>query len=238
MKTIIYYLKNPNFIHCESQFQKHGIDELGHYITLNGTVFYPQGGGQPADQGTLFNKEHNIEIHHVRLIENEVRHYTKQQHSFEYDETVSSEINPDKRKLHSRLHTAGHLLSNMMEQHHQGCTPIKGHHFPGEAYVEFKMKKLTNELDLDALSQKINQVIMTNFALETLFISGNELHQYCPNLPYTIPEEEQIRLIRIGNYPFQPCGGTHVNQLNELKAVKLIKVKIKQDRLKISYDLA
>ena len=74
--------------------------------------------------------------------------------------------------------------------------------------------------------------------LESKFISGNELSQYCPNLPYSIPAEDQIRLIRIEDYPFQPCGGTHLLNLNELKTVQLIKAKIKQDRLKISYDLA
>ncbi|CEG56601.1 alanine--tRNA ligase-related protein [Legionella fallonii] len=238
MKTILYYLKNPGLTEYAAQYQNHGIDELGAYITLDSTIFYPQGGGQPADQGTMIINDQIIEIHHVRTINNEVRHYTKQPYSFNYGETVFSKIDTSKRWLHTRLHTAGHLLSNIMEKIHPEWMAIKGHHFPGEAYVEFKSKQSTNAIDLEELNQKINHIIKSAPSLDTLFISGKELQQYCPNLPYAIPEEEQIRLIKIGDHPFQPCGGTHVSQLNELKEVQLIKAKIKQDRLKISYHLA
>lgn len=238
MSTILTYLNDSLQTTNNSTFESQGSDELGHYLVLDNTIFYPQGGGQPSDQGIMTIHDHLIEIHHVRLIKNEVRHYTKQQHPFNRGHRVYSQINKEKRLTHTRLHTAGHLLSNIMEILYPEWIAVKGHHFPGEAYVEFKAKQSINHVDLTQLNKEINQLIQANLILESKFISGNKLIQYCPNLPYSIPAEKQIRLIRIGDNPFQPCGGTHVLHLDELKVVQLIKSKIKNDRLKISYELA
>ena len=238
MNTKLNYLDNPLLTENQSTYQSHGLDDLGSYVTLYSTIFYPQGGGQPADQGSISINNSTIEIHHVRMVHKEVRHYAHHHQSFEPGCVVNSQINKEKRLIHTQLHTAGHLLSNVVEKMHPDWVAIKGHHFPGEAYVEFKSKQAIKNIELVQLEKEIKQIIETNLTLKSQFISGNELSKYCPNLPYSIPEEEQIRLIRIGDYPFQPCGGTHLLHLNELKGVQLIKVKIKQDRLKISYDLA
>lgn len=238
MKTKLNYLDNPMWTENKSIYQNYGLDDFGSYIILDNTIFYPQGGGQPADQGIITLKDSMIEIHHVRMIHNEVRHYTHQQQHFEPGSVVDSQINKEKRLTHTRFHTAGHLLSNIVEKMHPDWVAVKGHHFPGEAYVEFKSKQSINDIDLAQLDKEIKQVIETNPTIESKFISGNELSKYCPNLPYSIPAEEQIRLVRIGNYSFHPCGGTHLLNLSELKKVQLIKAKIKQDRLKISYDLS
>ncbi|MCL9685388.1 alanine--tRNA ligase-related protein [Legionella maioricensis] len=238
MKTKLNYLDNPLLTENTSTYQNHGLDDLGHYLTLNNTIFYPQGGGQPADQGVIAINDSLIEIHHVRMIHSQVRHYTRQPQIFEPGCVANSQINKEKRVTHTRFHSAGHLLSNIVEKMHPDWVAVKGHHFPGEAYVEFKAKHSIKNIDLSQVDKEIKQVIEENLRLESKFISGNELSKYCPNLPYSIPAEEQVRLIRIGDYPFQPCGGTHLLNLNELKIVRLIKAKIKQDRLKISYDLA
>lgn len=239
MNTIPNYLNNSDLFEDDAVLIKQDQDESGNYLILDNTIFYPQGGGQPSDQGFIAINGSSIPIIQVRTVHNEVRHYyTAPLKSNNPGQKVHCTINKEKRIKHSQLHSAGHLLSNVMEQFYPEWMAIKGHHFSGEAYVEFKPRKSVIEINCSSIQEEMLRLISTNLSLESRFIPGNELSQYCSNLPYSIPDHDTIRLVRIGNFPFQPCGGTHIKYLNELKAVTLTKLKIKNERMKIHYDIA
>lgn len=237
MKTKLIYLTNSNLSEYQAEFLKQDHDETGSYIILDSTIFYPQGGGQPADQGFINISGYNIPIHQVKLINDEVRHYTKDFHPLSRGEKAHCHIDQHKRLTHTRLHTAGHLVSNIMGQLYPHWIAIKGYHFPDGAFVEFMSRNSLDEINLNLIEVEINKAITANLKLELLIISADKLAQYCPSLPYSIPSEQEIRLIRIGDYSFQPCGGTHLQYLNELKNVRLIKCNIKNERLKIKYEI-
>lgn len=238
MKTILCYLNNPFLFEHNAIFLKQEVDEVGSYIILDSTLFYPQGGGQPSDQGFMTTSNGDIvSIHHVKSINNEVRHYTQHPVSLIQGQEIHCHINIEIRLKHSQLHSAGHLLSNLVEKIYPEWKAIKGHHFPGEAYVEFISSTSRTEIDLNTLNNELNQAIEASPTVESLFIAGEQLSKYCPDLPFSIPEGEKIRLIRIGNYPFQPCGGTHLDNLSNIKSIILTKYKIKKGHLKISYGI-
>lgn len=216
-----------------------GKDEKGYFIVLDKTIFYPQGGGQPSDKGHLIYNEKKIPIHSVKMVDKQIRHYTNMEYAEIVSHPVILQIDQNSRMLHAKLHTGGHLISNVVERIYQDCKAVKGHHFPGECYVEFivKTNKTAPELDIALLDQKINELINENRQLEKTNVSTEQLATICPDLPYAIPQGESVRLIKIASFEYQPCGGTHINSLSELKGLKLVKYKIKDNKIKIYYTI-
>ncbi len=97
----IYYEDTYRFS-GQAVVESFGVDDKGHYIILDRTLFYPQGGGQPADQGCLIIDEQQIHIRAVRLCDKEIRHYTALEYplvrlvkigSFDYSPCGGTHIN-------------------------------------------------------------------------------------------------------------------------------------------------
>ena len=238
METKRQYIKDTYKFSGSAQICAVESDAQGHYILLNQTIFYPQGGGQPSDQGTMVTGERVIPIHQVKCIDNEIRHYTDQAYNHLIGQKVECFISTETRLLHSRLHTAGHLISTVIEKLQPQWIAQKGHHFPNECFVEFITREQNHTIcSLETINQEINRCINENYPIETLEIAHNKLSQFCPNLSYTIPNKSAIRIMRIGEFPYQLCGGTHVKSLFELKGLEVIKFKIKGNILKIYYDI-
>ncbi|HQS83575.1 MAG TPA: alanyl-tRNA editing protein [Alphaproteobacteria bacterium] len=214
-------------------------DEKGYFVLLDQTFFYPQGGGQPSDQGQLILDDREIPIVSVRMVDGEVRHYTDQDYGNLSGQQATCIIDAEKRSLHSKLHTSGHLISNIVEELYPVYKALKGHHFPGECYVEFIAKNgFSDPIDLDFVSQKISEVISENKAIQTKMIASEDLPKLVPTFPYCVPAHSSIRIVSIGDFSYQPCGGTHVKTTSELQGLTITKVKIKNKTLKINYTLA
>jgi alanyl-tRNA synthetase len=223
----------------EAMIESANKDEKGPFIVLNQTIFYPQGGGQPSDQGQVCFKDRSIPVLSVRRIDGEIRHYTDQEYSQWIGEQVRCQVDLIKRKLHSRLHTAGHLISHVVEKMYPACKAIKGHHFPGECYVEFLAKERV-AIDSESIKRKMNEVIQQRQNVDSLFVTEAQFRELCPDLAYEVSKNrgQAIRLIKIGDFAYQPCGGTHVKETSELLGLDILKIKAKDRSLKIYYTLA
>lgn len=234
MKQIPDYHQKPECYESQSRIAAQGKDDAGNYVILENTIFYPQGGGQPSDQGMMRVENLEIPIHSVKIKEGEIRHYTAVEIPDFNNAAVSMTIDSQRRTLNSRLHSAGHVISHAIEDIYPGCRAIKGHHFPGECYVEFQYSE---EVDLSLVNAKIEQLIQQNAHVASAYVSGAELPKLCPNLSYTVPAHDQIRLIKIGAYEQQPCCGTHVQSLGELRGLRITKQKSKGGTLKLTYEI-
>lgn len=188
-------------------------------IELDQTCFHPQGGGQKGDRGTI----DGISVIDVKHAQNgQVEHYLELPNptdQFRVGQSVTIAIDEQWRKLNARLHTAGHLIAALVEEHFPNLQATKAHHWPQEARVEFAGSLPESEEVWKFLPQALEDAIEADLPVP---ITGNP---------------EQDRGIAIGNYPSIPCGGTHVESLSVLKKVELTKVKVKKDRLRISYDV-
>lgn len=115
---------------------------------------------------------------------------------------------------------------------------VKGHHFPNQCYVEFAEKNDGSEhISLELVHQEIEKHIEQDLLINKDQITGDKLYELCPHITYRLPKDQPIRVIRIGEFPFSPCGGTHVNSLKELKGLKITNHKIKKSNLKIYYEI-
>ena len=89
-----------------------GQDELGTYIRLDETIFHPQGGGQPSDEGTI-NGVQVIKLKDLREI-NEINHYVENISPFKVGDMVELSIDVEKRLEYAALHTAGHITGGIL----------------------------------------------------------------------------------------------------------------------------
>lgn len=238
MKTHLAYFDDTYKFDDNAIILSSDKDEIGYYVVLNQTIYYPQGGGQPSDQGTIIVGDITISITKVKSTDNEVRHYTLQDCSDLVGKQCRSLINRELRLMHAKLHTAGHLISNVIENLYPSWNAFKGHHFPDQCYVEFGLKSgAAVDVSIELVGAEIAGMIEKDHLISMEEVSGSKLQALCPDVPYKIPSDQAMRIARIGNFPFQPCGGTHVKSLKELQGLEITKYKMKNNLLKIYYQI-
>ena len=179
-------------------------------VILDRTLFHVQGGGQPSDVGFIGEarvlKVVRTEMGIVHLVDREI------------DEgPVTIEVDKELRLLHSRLHSAGHLIGASLEG--KGWTAIKGSHQPGQCRV---IGEKTDENaavpEKEAIEAQVNAWIAEELKLSVNTVDG-------------------LREVTWGDLKAYPCGGTHVQNTGELKGIVIESVKFKKGELRIAYQL-
>ncbi|MBN1549348.1 hypothetical protein JW872_01670 [Candidatus Babeliales bacterium] len=209
-------------------------------VILDQTIFYPQGGGQPYDQGTIQNASSSFNVGEVRFSDGTVYHIgTFTGNPFSAGDTVKCLVDGERRSLHSRLHSAGHLLDMAMNSVQLPWIPTKAYHFPQGPYVEYEgslggvnVDALKKDLE-SACENYINQQIPTTI----LFVPKDQLTQYCSSVPDYIPVDKPTRVVLYGKFGV-PCGGTHVKNTSEIGTITIRKLKEKKGQIRISYDIS
>jgi misacylated tRNA(Ala) deacylase len=206
------------------------LDERG--IRLDSTVFYPTGGGQPGDSGVLRRTGGDITILDAikGAAPDEVIHVPAPGSSLPtVGETVTAEIDWERRYRLMRMHTCLHLLCAVVPGAVTG-----GQISDGKARLDFDVPGAT--LDKDEITAKLNALIAGDHAVTPRWISDTELAER-PELVRTMsvkPPSGQgrVRLLDIAGIDLQPCGGTHVRHTGEIGAVAVAKIenKGKQNR--------
>lgn len=197
----------------------------GTHITLDQTVFYPAGGGQPGDVGTLGEAT----VLDTIKGDGEAIVHVCEGTLPRIGETVMATLDWDRRALHMRMHTALHLLSVAIP------LPVTGGSIGAEkSRLDFDMPDAPE--DKQAIEDALNAMITADHPVSTQWITDAELDAQ-PDLVKTMavkPPRGQgrVRLVRIGDIDLQPCGGTHVASTAEIGAVRLGKIekKGKQNR--------
>ncbi|WP_174509102.1 alanyl-tRNA editing protein [Klebsiella oxytoca] len=178
-------------------------------ITLDQTLFHPQGGGQPADRGWIGD----IPVESVSARGDSIVHIVSQPLPLE---EVTMQVNAEERHLHARLHSAGHLIGQAGERF--GWQPIKAHHWPGEGRITFNAGA---QASLPEASALLVQVAAWQ----------------AENLPRQISFADGLRKVGFGDMLSYPCGGTHVASLSELGNVVITQVKMKKGQMIVHYTM-
>lgn len=151
------YLQDTYQFDFESLIQEVSKDEKGIFIILDQTAFYPQGGGQPSDHGVIRNDHFEANVIHIAQHSDQIRHHIEPiATEILVAQKVYGVVDHKRRLTNARYHTAGHLLSNIVEILNPKLKAIKGHSFPGEAYVEFQGDEA---IDVGVLQNTINEAI-------------------------------------------------------------------------------
>ncbi len=200
------------------------VNERG--IELDRTIFYVLGGGQPGDTGFLTRANgERVAIGDTRKGETpgSVVHVPQNgAPRLEAGEPVELEIDWQRRHALMRLHTALHVMSCVV------VAPVTGGNIaPDKARLDFDID--INLLDAGRIEQETNALIARAVDTETVWITDEELDAR-PELVKTMSVQPprgagRIRLLRIPGIDLQPCGGTHVRNIAEIGAIRVLKIK-------------
>lgn len=240
-ETQLLFLDDTYLFNIRSQVLETGIDEYGNYIVVDQTVFYPQGGGQPADQGYLqIDTDEKIVIKAAKYSVPGVRHYIEEgKVLLQKGAEIEMYINGNIRKLHATYHTAGHWLSQLVcENLRLPLMPVKGHHFPGEAYIEFEGDK--NCISPDTIAELITAMqpdLQADLKIKaiTTMPGADIFDEVLLPKNFTYPENKPLRLTQIESYRWIPCGGTHLKSLQEIKSAIPTEFYSKGGKLRLKY---
>ena len=241
INTKLKYLSDTYVDTDESVFLQYGQDDRGSYVVLEQTIFYPQGGGQPSDVGSIQCGKQKIDVVFVGFRDGQIRHYISDNILNANDflgQRCVLRLDKARRIKHARLHTAGHLIAGLVEAERGSMRAVKGFHFEEGPYVEFEGEPDSDaDAFLAALQNKIDLLIAKAAHVSEEQVSFDELKQRCWNVPPNIPADKPLRTITIHSLDPVPCGGTHVKSLSEIGAVNVVKLKKKKGLTKISYKV-
>lgn len=228
MTTETLFRSDPYARSCGAQIV--AVNERGGII-LDRTVFYPTGGGQPGDSGTLKLADgRKIEI--ATTVkggpedgDDAIVHVPAEGSAAPAaGDSVTAEIDWERRHRHMRVHTCLHLLSSVLDY------PVTGGSIgDGKGRLDFDIPEAG--LDKAEITAELNRLIGEDHAVATEWISDAELAAQ-PELVKTMSVQPptgagQVRLIRVEGHDLQPCGGTHVAQTAEIGTVTVTKIEKK-----------
>lgn len=237
--TKLLYLEDFNLLNREAKVID-VLEENGkNIVVLDQTIFYPQGGGQPYDKGFITSVSGKFIVEEVRFVDGAVRHIGKFENgNLSQGENVQCVVDKERRTLHSRLHSAGHVVDMAVNALKLGWIPGKGFHFPEGPYVEYKGN--LEGMDKENLKTKIEKLcnifIQEERKTELRFIPKEEMTSVCHFVPNYIPEGKPARVVMYGDFGV-PCGGTHVSNLTEIKSMTIRKMKEEGENLRIGYAI-
>lgn len=215
-------------------------------LVTSETIFYPQGGGQPSDVGTMQSVS-GSSIFNVQLVRNAPQKRTLHLGTFSEvstpfvpGEEVKQAIDGVKRLLYSRLHTAGHILGLAVSELGPLIPDVvdtKAQHYPNAAYVEFR--GLIDGKHKDAIQEKTDELVAMRLPVKLHWWDMEELHKRCLSVldGFTLPEGEKARAVEIEGIGAYPCGGTHVEDSSGVGKIVVGKIKRAKGMTKISYTV-
>ncbi len=203
----------------------------GDDVILDVTQFYPEGGGQPGDEGYLESGGGRFNV--VRTVrEGAAILHTTPGHSLKAGDAVHGAIDPERRMAHARHHTATHLIigaSRKVLGRHvwqagsqldvDGARLDVTHHRP---LTEEEVRDIERTANINVL-EDIEVSVSTMHRNEADRVHGHRLYQGGP------PAGPDVRIVALDDFDVQACGGTHVERTGQIGMIRITGTERIQD---------
>lgn len=197
------------------------------WVRLKNNYFYPESGGQLSDQGRIIpigSKGKYYDVRDVQLRENEVWVFVPNNQLKDGDE-IDATIDKERRITLSRNHSAQHLISAVFwEELNFNTTRAE----IGQIESQVELDKPPTLDEINNANNIINDLILEDLVIESRYYNDiTDLNQKIRGKPEDL---DVYRLVAIGNYDLNPCGGTHVQNTSEIDTIFINKIEGKKIR--------
>ncbi|KXJ91536.1 Threonyl/alanyl tRNA synthetase [Microdochium bolleyi] len=255
LKTAVLAVRSVASLQDADKALYKAAQENDHVVVTEETIFHPQGGGQPSDEGTIKSEDGTtqFDVNLVRMsatAEGEVLHFGRFASSsggpFKAGDSVTQTIDSEKRLLYSRYHTAGHVLGSAVRHLAQDSVPgfdeLNADHAPGTAACNFA--GLLEGKWKDAFQAKLDEYIEKDMPVEIEWWDEDDFRSH--GLERLIPDRktlgmtdtEKFRIVTIVGAESYPCGGTHVDSTKLCGKTTVRKIGRSKGTSRVSYALA
>jgi alanyl-tRNA synthetase len=225
MMTEKLFYQDPYINSFEATVVESGTEENGrHFVVLDKTAFYPTGGGQPYDQGTI----DGIEVSDVEDVNGEVRHYLNAALN---KKQITANIDWNRRFDHMQQHAGQHILSAAFADK-LGLKTISFHLGTDDVTIDLDTNQLT-EAQVREAEQIANEIVFQNKPIQTKWVTLEELNNYPIRKQPKVTEG--IRLVIIDGYDYNACGGTHPKTTGEVGPIHILSWEKNQKGMRIHF---
>ena len=193
-------------------------------LELEDTAFYAKGGGQPGDSGIIEIEGEEIRVTDTIKNEGSIINIVENLKNAEREKKLIGKIDWVKRYKHMRMHSALHLMCSIIPMSVTG------------GQIGFEKSRLDfndpeKKIIKEEIEEKLNFLVKENHKI-TYELLDSKILQEKPEIVRTMSVKPpningQLRVVRIGDIDFQPCGGTHVKSTIEIGKIKIGKVENK-----------
>ncbi|HXZ82004.1 MAG TPA: alanine--tRNA ligase [Terriglobales bacterium] len=198
-------------------------------VILDHTPFYAEAGGQVGDRGLLYDDEHNLVVAEVQGVYYPVQgvraHKVVAKEDLHVGDKVDAVVDLDIRRATMRHHTATHLL-------HAGLREVLGKHVkqagslvsPGHLRFDFSHFTAVEDEELQDIEDLINKEVLANQKVEVIEDVPIDvaINQYHAMALFGEKYGDKVRVIRIGDFSTELCGGTHTAATGEIGLIKIL----------------
>jgi alanyl-tRNA synthetase len=194
-------------------------------VILDRTPFYAEGGGQLADEGTITVTGGQIEVfdvqtplpglivHRGRLRSGEVS----------VGATAYAEIDIDRRRALSRSHTATHLVHRALRNElGESAAQAGSENSPGRLRFDFTAAGAVPLSVLRDTEDQVNSVLVNDLDVHAFYTTQEEARELGALALFGEKYGDQVRVVEVGDYSRELCGGTHVPRSGQLGLVKIL----------------
>ncbi|HBC31309.1 MAG TPA: alanine--tRNA ligase [Clostridiales bacterium] len=194
-------------------------------VVLDKTPFYAEGGGQTGDTGEFiadgmlsnvtdtkkFN--HDIYLHETSVVKG----------SISVGDTITAKVNADKRKNTAKNHTCTHLLHKVLKQ------MLGDHVNQAGSYVsedrlrfDYTHFEAVDHETLKEIEKRVNEAILSDYLVKTDVLSMEEAKKTGATALFDEKYEEMVRVVSVGDFSKELCGGTHIDETAKIGMFKII----------------
>ncbi|KAI6358117.1 hypothetical protein MCOR25_007434 [Pyricularia grisea] len=212
------------------------------------TIFYAQGGGQPYDTGVMRGStgaEFRVTAVRNAVDGGEILHlgsFAGAKQFVDGEEAVEQVVDDARRTLHSRVHTAGHLVAlavrHMADSMPAPVVELGASHAPESAFVNFE-----GTIDgscKDVVQRKVDEFVAAALPVKVYFWTEEELRARCATVPQAVVMPSDgglVRAVDIEGAGAYPCGGTHVRDTGLVGRVTVKKISRSKGNSRVSYSI-
>ena len=210
-------------------------------IVLDQTLFYPLGGGQNWDLGSLEGPNGRMEVIEVRG-RGAIHHTVEDTFELEVGDEVRGKIDFERRYSHMKMHTAQHLVSGIAYEMFDGVRTVGNQIHTEKSRIDFKPIQFTEEMLLD-LQTTVNEKIALRLDVTDSQMTRDEINSIMPpdrtNMDLLPAFINDLRVVTIGDrLDMCPCAGTHVRNISEINGIEFIGKKSKgKGTQRVTYQL-
>jgi alanyl-tRNA synthetase len=212
------------------EFEAEVLDTFDRYVVLDQTLFYPEGGGQPADTGLFITREGMVRVENTLRIGEVILHQTRGE-MLKPGERVKGKIDEERRRSLMRHHTATHLLlraaKDVLGSHIHQAGAQKGSE---SSRIDLRHYKHITPDEVQRIEVLVNQMVMEDSLVSIKWEERTRAEQKYGFELYQggVPPGKELRVVRV-NRDVEACAGTHCRSTGEVGPVKIIRIEHVQD---------
>jgi misacylated tRNA(Ala) deacylase len=226
--THLLYYKDAYMKEFEAKIVKILKTETGETgLALDETAFYPGGGGQLPDIGSIKSSSVQAKVFRLKRVGETIIHYINEAvGKVNEGENVKGVINWNRRYTLMRIHTSAHVMSQAVRQALDKPVEIVSSGMSLEkARLDFKHEGSTREL-FPEIESAANNVVRENRLVKAKLMPRSEAEEYVKRFHESLktlpPQVSEVRIVQIDGWHACACGGTHVKSTGEIREIKLL----------------